>query len=143
MLSVLDTAPPIRMSWSALAASIGNKARGGHFNSVRKWLIDNGKVIEDVGLVQIAKPSVDAPPQGSPEEVRAFLREQWKRILGGRPADIIAELEHASLSKQQIAGILGCANSGGHWNSAWKALRDNALVVEERGLFRLSEELAV
>lgn len=142
MIEVLDTNPPIRMSWNSLAASIGNKARGGHFNTVRKSLIDGGKVIEEYGLVRIAEPSEEAPSAMPPEELAARLRSRWKGILGGRAAEIIGLLEEQGpMTKIDVADALGCAASGGHWNSAWKSLRDNLVVTETASGWGLADEL--
>lgn len=63
-------------------------------------------------------------------------------ILGGRSAQIISLLAGAPLTKEAVARQLGCAASGGHWNSAWKALRDNDLIRETGGVYRLNEELS-
>jgi len=143
MLQVLDTDPPIKMTWGSLAASIGNKARGGHFNSVRKWLLENDKVIEESGLVRIAKPSQSAARPMSAAELGQHLRERWKSILGGRAAEIIDVLHHEKgASKPFVAGHLNCANSGGHWNSAWKSLRDNDLIEKRGDQFFLKGEIA-
>lgn len=142
MLAVLDTNPPVRMSWNAVAASIGNKARGGHFNATRKALITGGHVIEEGGLVRIAHPRQDAPAPEDKAERAAHLRGCWQLILGGRAAQIISLLAGAPLTKEVMARQLGCAATGGHWNSAWKALRDNDLITETGGVYRLTEELA-
>lgn len=142
MLAVLDTNPPIRMTWSALAASVGNKARGGHFNSMRKALVSGGYVVEEGGLVRHASPSDTAPLPMSSSELPQYLRNQWKAILGGRAAQIIDLLAGAPLTKQAVATHLNCAPHGGHWNAAWKALRDNGLIAESGGVFRLTGELA-
>lgn len=142
MVAVLDTNPPIKMSWNALAASIGNKARGGHFNSVRKSLLDSGRVVEEAGLVRIATPSAQAKAPLEPDARADFLCQQWKAILGGRPAEIIDILrERRACTKAEIADLLQCADRGGHWNAAWKALRDNELVLEVAGRYRLTDEL--
>lgn len=142
MLEVLDTSPPIRMSWSAVAASIGNKARGGHFNSMRKSLVNGGHVTEEGGLVRIAQPSADAMPPMPPEVLAQVLRERWGQILGGRPRQIIGLLSSGPSSKAEIAVALNCAPTGGHWNAAWKSLRDNGLIEDRGGIVRLAGELA-
>lgn len=142
MLAVLDTNPPVRMSWNAVAASIGNKARGGHFNATRKALVTGGHVIEEGGLVRIAKPSQDAPAAISGAARAETLRHAWKGILGGRSAQIIDVLTQGPRSKGDVAAMLGVAAHGGHWNAAWKALRDNDLITPDGGdLWALNQEL--
>lgn len=142
MLETLDTNPPVKMTWNALAASVGNKARGGHFNGVRKVLRESGLIVEEGNLVMIAQPSATAAAPPSGPDRAAFLRGQWQRILGGRAAQIIGLLAESSGTKEEIAYALNCAPSGGHWNAAWKSLRDNDLVESAaNGSFRLTAEL--
>lgn len=141
MLGVLDTNPPIRMSWNSLAASIGNKARGGHFNTVRKWMIDSGQIIEENGLVRLVEPSEEAKPPMTIDENATFLRGRWREILGGRSAQIIDVLANEPATKEDVAEVLECAASGGHWNSAWKALRDNHIIEKIGHKWSLVEEL--
>lgn len=142
MLDALDTNPPIRMSWNSLAASVGNKARGGHFNSMRKALLDGRHVIEEGSLVRHAAPSDTAAPPMSGADLARHLRNQWKSMLGGRAAQIIGLLEDGPASKPEIAARLGCAPHGGHWNAAWKSLRDNDLIAESNGQMILKGDLA-
>ena len=60
-----------------------------------------------------------------------------------RAAEIIDVLHHEKgASKPFVAGHLNCANSGGHWNSAWKSLRDNDLIEKRGDQFFLKGEIA-
>jgi len=127
MIEVLDTDPPIRMSWPVLCGYLGIKARGGNFNAARKWLRDNGKVIETNGLVQIAAPSSQAPTPPTLDE----MLDRWQTILPKRAGDFLGYIRRERVTtKTDIAAHYGLAMAGGNWNSAWKALRDNDLIEE-------------
>jgi len=97
MIKVLDTDPPIRMSWPVLCGYLGIKARGGNFNAARKWPKDHGKVIESNNLVQIAAPSSQAP---TPRE-RYLTVDEIHHLLGA------ASAPHIKLALQLLLGTAG------------------------------------
>lgn len=129
MLAVLDTNPPVARSWQQVATLANLKARGGHYNAGRKWLIETGTAVESGGLVRIAKPSADA---GAPVSDPAALVEQWCASLSGAAPRILRALfDHAKTirTKSAVAECLALKPVGGHWNAAWKELRDNEIVT--------------
>ena len=143
MLEVLDTNPPVRRSWQQVATLAGLKARGGHFNAGRKALIDAGLIDDAAGLVAIATPTVGAAP-----EIRdpAALVQQWAGVLKGAAPKILRFIFETLprpgtvlMSREDIAHQLGMEPRGGHWNTGWKELRDNGLVIVEGGSARLSD----
>lgn len=140
MLGVLDTNPPVRRSWRQIATLAGLKARGGHFNAGRKTLLDRGLVAEDAGLVRISEPSAGAAPEAIDP---AALVETWAGVLAGAAPRILRFLfEAAAATRAEVAEGLSLQPRGGHWNAAWKELRDNALIVETGETVRLSELFA-
>lgn len=52
LLSTAVTHWPVRFTWSQLAALNSRKARGGHFNTCRKLLVDGGLVTEQEGKIE-------------------------------------------------------------------------------------------
>ena len=57
LLKTAVTHSPVRFTWSRLAALNGRKARGGHFNTRRRLLIDGGFVTE---TARLSLPGVSA-----------------------------------------------------------------------------------
>ena len=143
MLEVLDTNPPVRRSWQQVATLAGLKARGGHFNAGRKALVDAHLTNEAGGLVAIAAPSAGAKPEVHDP---AALVEQWAGVLKGAASKILRFIFETLprpgtvlMSREDIAHRLGMEPRGGHWNTGWKELRDNGLVIVEGGSARLSD----
>ena len=127
MLAVLDTNPPVVRTWTQVATLAGLKARGGHFNAGRKAMLDSGRLRVRGELVAIAEASADAQP--APADPAALV-EMWAGVLDGAAPRILRQLfvEGRATRRQRIATALGLKPAGGHWNAAWKQLRDNDLV---------------
>lgn len=137
MLAVLDTNPPVKRSWTQVATLAGLKARGGHFNAGRKALIDSGLIAQEGGLVRIVEPSASAG-SGAPDP--AELVAMWSGSLAGAAPKILRNLfENGPADREQIAARLDMQPRGGHWNAAWKELRDNGIVEMDGSVARLSE----
>lgn len=138
LLAVLDTNPPVKRTWVQAATLAGLRARGGHFNAGRKALVDSGAVVVEGDLVSVAKASAGAPKRAGDA---AALVALWANVLSGAAPKILRELfrlgGHAR--REDIATNLGMQPSGGHWNSAWKELRDNAIVTVSSDGARLTE----
>ncbi len=138
MLAVLDTNPPVRRSWQQIATLAGLKARGGHFNAGRKAIIVGGYIIERDGLIEHASPS---PGAAKPVNDPATVVEMWATALSGAAPRILRFLfssggEHP---RDDIALHLGMQPRGGHWNAAWKELRDNGIVTINGDIARLTD----
>ena len=128
---------PVRLTWSQLCSLCGRKARGGHFNSVRKRLLDAGVVrMRSSGLVELTDP----PDRGGaiPADVlEDVLPEPSRKIFRTiRQHGEAVKLEH-------VAHELGMAPRGGHWNGGVAMLRQNELIVEHRGRVGVNPVLEV
>lgn len=116
---------PAKLTWAALAAMCGRKARGGHFNTVRKALIDGGHVQMDGDLVVPTSPP--ATPDGM---IPADLLEQ---NLPQPAAKMFAAIrQRPGITIVGLASVLEMQPRGGHWNTGMSILRKNGL-VDERG----------
>lgn len=138
MLAVIDTNPPVRRTWTQVATLAGLKARGGHYNTGRKALVDSGLVSDDGSLVQIANPTAGAV---TPETDPAALVATWSRSLSGAAPRILQYLFEAGGQADQImvAEALAMQPRGGHWNTSWKELRDNEIVTLSGGTATLTD----
>lgn len=117
---------PVKLTWAALASTIGRKARGGHFNTAKKALIDGGFVREESGLVALIDP-----PTGSESAVPADLLEQNLPQPARRMFSCIRS--HPGLSIDDLADKLELKPVGGHWNTGLSILRKNGLISENGG----------
>ena len=125
---------PARLTWPALAAMCGRKARGGHFNSTRKRLIDDGLILEDGGLVTPTNPPTT--PDGA---IPADLLEQ---NLPQPAAKMFATIrQKPGITIIGLAGVLGMQPRGGHWNTGMSTLRRNGLIVENGDRLTIAAEL--
>lgn len=139
MLAVMDTNPPVKRTWQQVATLAGLKARGGHFNAGRKSLIDSRLVIEEGGLVRVTIPSADATEAATDP---AVLVDMWSKALSGAAPKILQRLFYrmdGSMERTALAEALNMQPRGGHWNAAWKELRDNGIVTIEGNVARLTD----
>lgn len=114
---------PARLTWSQIAAMCGRKARGGHFNTKRKALLELGLVREELGLVVVANP-----PTVSEGTVPADLLE---KNLPQPAAKMFAAIRNRpGISVEQLAQHLGMQPRGGHWNTGMSTLKRNGLVQD-------------
>jgi hypothetical protein len=142
MLAVLDTDPPVRRSWTQVATLAGLKARGGHFNAGKKGLVESDLIEVDGDMVMIAKPSGNAR---TGKIGQSAIVEMWAKVLRGAAPKILRTIadSRTPISRESIATLLNMQPRGGHWNAAWKELRDNNLVEEagSGGGWRLSSNI--
>lgn len=125
---------PARLTWSQLCALVGRKARGGHFNRVRKELLASGVVrMREGGRVELTDPPDlgDAIPaavleDSLPEPARKMFREIRR---------------HGLLTIEELGEALDLAPRGGHWNNGIRTLRRNELVLERDGRLLVNPEL--
>lgn len=114
---------PVRLTWPALASMCGRKARGGHFNTARKALIDSGLVRMDGDLVTLTDP-----PSAPDGVIPADLLEQ---NLPQPAAKMFATIRaKPGITVIGLASVLGMQPRGGHWNSGMSTLRRNGLIIE-------------
>lgn len=116
---------PAKLTWPALAAMCGRKARGGHFNTVRKRLLDDLLMVEEGDL---AVPA--SPPEHPAGAIPADLLEQ---NLPQPAAKMFAAIRgRPGITPIGLASILQMQPRGGHWNTGMSVLRKSGL-IEERG----------
>lgn len=117
---------PVRLTWGQLTAMCGRKARGGHFNRVKRELLDAGVVREVDGKVELTDPPEmgDRIPADVLEEVLPGLAGEMFRAIRRQPYffDVLGLGNH-----------LGKVPRGGHWTSNMRILRSNDLVREDGG----------
>jgi hypothetical protein len=125
---------PAKLSWGALAAACGRKARGGHFNTARKRLIEGGLVREEDNLV------VPTVPPAVPDGVSpADLLEQH---LPQPAAKMFAAIRgKPGITIIGLASVLQMQPRGGHWNTGMSILRSNGLVEDRGGALFVTPEL--
>lgn len=117
---------PMRVTWSQAAGFAKRKARGGSFNTAKKWLIDNGLVEERGGDVVATPEGLKLRP---PPELGTDKVEAWCGRLP-TPADVLLRhlVDHPGLTAGELAEATGRAPRGGSWNTAMKNLTANNLV---------------
>ncbi len=118
---------PAKMTWAGLAAMCGRKARGGHFNTRRKALIDGGLVVMEGDLVVPANPPATAMGAIPADLLEANLPQPAAKMFSAiraAPGIAIADL----------ASRLGMQPRGGHWNNGMAILRRNGLITDKGGL---------
>lgn len=90
----------------------------------------------DGDLVRIATPSAGAKPEAIDT---AALIETWAANLSDAAPRILRHLAGVLHdTRAGVADALALQPRGGHWNAAWKELRDNALIVEVGETVRLA-----
>lgn len=139
-LETIRDLEPGAFSWSVLAIIQGKKARGGHFNTLRKAMVEGGYVDDapqGVRLTEKGLGIVGPPPR---EQIATISR--LKDNLPTLPAEIVRVLEcvPTGLTVEAVAAELGKAPRGGHWNTGMRILRDGAVIETDReGVVRLAE----
>jgi uncharacterized protein DUF87 len=125
---------PARMTWAGLGAACKRKARGGHFNTIRKALIEGGHVQEDGALVTPTNP-----PTTPPGTIPADLLEA---NLPQPAAKMFSEIRRfPQITIGVLAEALGMQPRGGHWNTGMSVLRINQLIEDKNGALSINPEL--
>ena len=125
---------PVRLTWGQLCALCGRKARGGHFNTVRKRLVEDGVVREEGGLVTLTDP---------PDHSDAVPADVLEQVLP-RPARDMFSAIRANPGVMDVQGLgytLGLQPRGGHWNTGMAMLRTNDLIREDGGVLSINPDL--
>lgn len=138
LIAVLDTNPPVRRSWRQAATLAGMKGHGGSFNTAKKALLESGLIVVSGDLISIATPSAEAVPAAIDAAQLVGIWEGSLVKAAGRILRFMFETKRP-VTKQEISAGLGIAAHGGSWNSAWKELRDNEIIVITGDTATLSE----
>ena len=145
LLSTAVTHWPVRFTWSQLAALNGRKARGGHFNTCKRLLIDGGFVTERDGKIEPTDPAFDklGVPRRKKPRTREEILGMWLAALPSPAKDILREVaaRPGATPIEDVAGRLGLAPRGGHWNGGVSMLRLNDLVRASPAGFELGQAL--
>lgn len=138
-LSLLDSLTrhyPMRLTWAQLAGFSQRKPRGGSFNSARRWLLDEGLVIENGDSVEATAKGLAMKPAPAQSEDKI---ESWAAILPA-PADQLLRylVDHSGITPIELAEATGRQPRGGSWNTAMRHLKSNDLVQEVDGHLSVS-----
>lgn len=134
LLAAALSAWPARLTWGMLASMCGRKARGGHFNTARKALIEGNYVRMEGDLVV---PT--SPPATSEGSIPADLLEQ---NLPQPAAKMFAAIrQRPGITIVGLASVLEMQPRGGHWNTGMSILRKNGLVDEHGDALSIPTEL--
>lgn len=134
MLDMLDRIAPARVTWTSLAAMVGNKARGGNFNAARKAMRESGQIIEDGEMVR----SAALPAEGMSREQARML---WKEVLSNPAPRMIDALHAHPMSKPDLGAFLGIVPRGGNFNNGVAQLIRNGVAVDRGGILYLAQPL--
>jgi uncharacterized protein len=137
---------PVRFTWGQLATLNGRKARGGHFNTSRKFLAANGLVVERDGKVEptdAAFEKTGVPRKQAPMTGDKIL-DMWLAALPSPAKDIlqIVASHGGPVAIDHVAARLNLAPRGGHWNTGVSMLRSNDLVGTTPQGFELGQALS-
>lgn len=125
---------PARLGWGALAAMCGRKARGGHFNTARKRLVEGGLLREDGDLVTPTNP-----PQTPEGAIPADLLERNLPQPAAKMFTVIRQ--QPGISVASLGARLDMQTRGGHWNTGMSTLRRNGLINENGDALYVRGEL--
>ena len=129
---------PVALTWSQIMTMLGRKARGGHFNTQRKRLLEQGYVTEHNDAVIAADrlwTIVEKPerPADLTEVFRKTLPDPARRIF-----EYLVQWHGPRCSEEQIGSALSLKPKGGHWNSAMSTLTRANLIFKTNGFIALN-----
>jgi hypothetical protein len=129
-LEVMARVEPMTLTWASLAIMIGKKARGGHFNTVRRAILEGGYARDSGSGVSLTENGW-AEVGGKQHDDRGLM-ERLIDALPTLPADIVRTLRDSAypMTTEQIAEVLGKAPRGGYWNTGMRILRDGGIIAE-------------
>jgi hypothetical protein len=110
------------------------KARGGHFNTSRKFLATHGFVAERDGKVEPTDAAFQksASPRKETPATRDAMLDMWVAALPSPAKDIlqIVASHRGPIAIDELAARLNLAPRGGHWNTGVSMLRSNDLIAD-------------
>lgn len=118
---------PAQLTWAQVAALGGRKARGGHFNTSRKALIDNGLVADRADIVEITDAGFEhagGKPEKPVDLVQAYLAAL--PTPANKMLDIL--VRRPRIEAEDLAIQLAMQPRGGHWNTGLSTLARCGLI---------------
>jgi hypothetical protein len=145
LLATAVTHWPVRFTWGQLATLNGRKARGGHFNTSKKFLATHGLVVERDGKVEptdAAFEKIGIPRKETPA-TRDSMLDMWVAALPSPAKDILQVVasHRGPIAIDDLAARLSLAPRGGHWNTGVSMLRSNDLIGTTPQGFELGQAL--
>jgi hypothetical protein len=134
MVEMLDRIAPARVPWGALAAMVGNKARGGNFNAARKAMRESGLIVEEAYTVRSNQP----PADGMTREQARLL---WKEVLSNPAPRMIDALDVRPMTRGELGAFLELVPRGGNFNNGVAQLLRNGVASEIAGTLHLTDPL--
>ena len=142
-LEVVCRHSPLPMTWGLIMMLQGKKTRGGHFNSMKRDLLNEGYIIQDGDVVT---------PQSSAFEITGIRAKTdsgdliaiWLDALP-RPAremlQHLVEIAPSGITKENLGAALSLEPRGGHWNMGLSLLRNHHLITTRGNEIFLSDHL--
>ena len=117
---------PARATWAMLGAICGRKARGGHFNTVKKRLLGDGWLKEIGELIEPISP---------PETIGKIPADMLEKNLPEPSRKMFSTIRRdPGISKDQLGEALNMKPTGGHWNTGMSLLKKAGLISDSDGL---------
>lgn len=131
MLEAVTKHHPMRLTWAQVAGFTGRKARGGSFNTAKRWLLDNELVTEQGDIVTPTAKGLELKPA---PDLGVDKIQAWANILP-TPADqlLLYLVDHPGQTPEDLAAATGRQPKGGSWNTAMRHLKANDLITEVDG----------
>ena len=123
---------PATLSWAQLGATIGKKASGGYFYSMRKGLLESGQVREAAGRVVLTSPP-DTSGVPAADILSQALPEPSRKMF--------VALRAQPMAAADLAATLGMKPSGGYWFNGLSILRTAELIEDHGGVLHIAPHL--
>jgi hypothetical protein len=147
LLTTAVTHWPVWFTWGQLSTLNGRKARGGHFNACRKFLVESGLVIDRDGRIEPTDAAFEKTglPRKESARTRGQLLDMWLAALPSPAKDILRTVaaRRGAVQVEDVGAELGLATRGGHWNAGVSMLRTNNLIAVTPHGFELGSALSV
>lgn len=138
LLKVMVRHHPVLLTWTQACVLDNRKARGGHFNSCRRSLIDLGYVCEEGGGVRPTKAGIARA--GGTETVPTDLLQAYLEALPDPAKRMLAVISEAgAISTTDLGARLNLAPRGGHWNNGLSTLARCNLIERAGDLIKFNE----
>ena len=146
LLTTAVTHWPVCFTWGQLSTLNGRKARGGHFNACRKFLVESGFVIDRDGKIEPSDAAFQKTGIARKESARTRdqLLDMWLAALPSPAKDIlrVVATQRGAVPLEGVGAQLGLVPRGGHWNAGVSMLRTNNLIAITPQGFELGTALS-